>query len=328
MAIAIASVHGSGHLLPASLGVATFDCYVYSGANGSVTIVIGRCCHQHSQQQSSLSAVPASVNCSGHLFWLCHPQRPSVHGLLSSSAASPKATSISTVGSPRHPPSSPRHSFVATPSLVLPRHRDPDVSFCCRAVPCRCVLPPSSPIVLPCHITSTPRRRSAVPPRSAVSSSYLRKSKYRQLQVSLQSQCERKNCKGFPLNTIPYAARPVSSLVLIPPRHAARPPSSSCFVMRCGILCCCVASILVTCEQFRRYGRLYMRSSCMPIVPGRSQRDCGSLSGCRSSLGSLGMGGGGAVVLEADIVGGCCLRVCSFWRTGPTESKFGQCSGT
>ena len=55
-------------------------------------------------------------------------------------------------------------------------------------------------------------------------------------------------------------------------------------------------------EQFWRFGRLYKRLSCMPIVPGRSRRDCGSLSGGRSSLGSLGMGGGGAVVLEADIV--------------------------
>ena len=33
------------------------------------------------------------------------------------------------------------------------------------------------------------------------------------------------------------------------------------------------------------------------------------------------MGDGGAVVEEAIIVEFCCLRACSFWKTGPSESK-------
>ncbi len=38
-------------------------------------------------------------------------------------------------------------------------------------------------------------------------------------------------------------------------------------------------------------------------------------------LGSLGVGDRGAVVLEAVIVKFCCLRACSFWRTGPPKIK-------
>ena len=290
-AVVAASIHSSSHLCQPYLPASTAAAIFFGCAIPSVQASMVYCHHQQHPQKPLHFPLPVRHAIPPRL-----PGTPSLpHRPLSSLVIAPLAS-----------------RFVVELSLVIaPSLPRPPLSSLVTSRPPLVVAAPFLHVA-PC------------PPLS----SYLRKSKYGQLQMSLQSQCERKNCKGFPLNTIPYAARPVSSLVLIPPRHAARPPSSSCFIMRCGILCCCVASILVTCEQFRRYGRLYMRSSCMPIVPGRSQRDCGSLSGCRSSLGSLGMGGGGAVVLEADIVGGCCLRVCSFWRTGPTESKFGQCSGT
>ena len=40
--------------------------------------------------------------------------------------------------------------------------------------------------------------------------------------------------------------------------------------------------------------RLRVQLSYKPIAPVRSQRDCGSLSGCRCSMGSVGVGNGGS----------------------------------